>query len=199
FPIFLAVKGDSPFSSVSDLVAYARNPGNKVPYGYAQGTGEIAGAAFVRLANLQATGVAYKGWPQAWLDLAAGEYNFAIGDLVSSAPFVKTGRVKFLAVSSGKESKLAPELPPIAKAANLPDYDVVTWMGFAGPAGIPKDIVEKLSGALNAMLARPAVVQALKELGVEAAPNTPAEFASWIQAQVEVWRVATQLAGIEPR
>ncbi len=197
-PFALVVNGSAPFNSLADLVAFARNPANKASYGYVQGTGQAAAAAFGKLANLNAVAVGYKGWPQAWTDLAGGQFTFAIGDMASSRPLVQSGRLKMLAVTSEQKTALAPQLPTIASEAQLPGFDIVTWIGLSGPANMAPETVRKISTAMNAMLMRADVKAKMNTMGMETSPISPEEFRTYIKSQIEMWRVKAKEAGIEP-
>lgn len=198
FLFVLAVPGDSPFKSAADLKSYgAANPG-KLTYAYGNSTGQIAGAAFSALAGLQAVAVPYKSSPQTLTALGGGEVNFLFVDLASSQALLKSGRVRALAITTANRSTLAPELPPLAKSANLPGFDLAAWVGVVGPAGMPADVTQRLSASINGILKRKDVAERLTSLGADVFPGTAAEFQTYMVEQYNSWRDKIKAAGIHP-
>lgn len=198
FPFVLLVNAQSPVRSVDDLRQQARSAPKGVSFGYGNSTGQIASAAFSSLTGMAATAVPYKSSPQVLVDLIGGQIDFAFGDLASSQGQLKSGRVRALAVSTEVPSALIPGLPTLAKAAALPGFDLAAWVGILGPAGLPADITEKLSHRINAMLARPEVVEKLTAMGAEVAPAKVPEFTAYIARQSAVWGSKVKDAGIKP-
>lgn len=198
FPFVLAVNSASPAHTVADLVRSARDPATKTSYGYGNSTGQIAGAAFNSLARLDATAVPYKSSPQALTDLIGGQLGFLFTDLASSQSQVKAGRLRILAVTTEQRSKLAPELPPLAATAGLHGFDLAAWVGVMAPAGLPPEIREKLDLAINAMLARPEVIEKFNGIGAEVAAAHAKDFESYLRRQLDVWGAKVREAGITP-
>ena len=198
-PFVLAVRGDSPFKSVSDLLAYGKaNPG-KLSYGYANSTGQISGASFNTQTKLGALAVSYKTAPQVLTDLIGGEIAFTFSDVGSSAALTQAGRLRAIAVTSEEKSALMPELPTIATAANLPGYVVSAWVGFVGPAGLPPEVTQKVSSVLLKMLQRKDVIDKLAAVSAEPAPMGNREMGPYMVRQLDVWGQKVRDAGIEPQ
>ena len=103
-----------------------------------------------------------------------------------------------LAVTSEKPSALAPGLPSVASAAQLPGFDLAAWVGVLGPAGMPVDVTNRLSVAINQMLARAEVVERFSSMGSEAAPGDAAELDRTMRTQLEAWGRKVREAGITP-
>ena len=198
FPFVLAVNADLPVKNVADLLAYGRNARNKVSYAYGNSTGQVVGAAFSSLARLDATAVPYKSTPQALTDLIGGQVTFMFVDLASSRPHVAAGRVRVLAVTSEQPSAMAPDLPTIASAAQLPGFDLSAWVGVISPAGMPKALVDRLSSRIASMLARREIIDKLTALGAEVAPGSAAELDAYMKRQLDVWGRKVRDAGIQP-
>jgi len=198
FPFVLAVEANLPVNSVAELIEYSKKAPNGLSYAYGNSTGQVAGAAFKSLANVNATAIPYKSTPQAMTDLIGGQVAFMFVDLASSQPNMKAGRLRTLAVSTEKRSRLAPELPSIAEAVNLPGFDLAAWVGVMGPAGMAPEITEKISTQINAMLARPEVVKRFTDMGAEVSPAPAAEFAKYLEHQLTVWETKVREAGIQP-
>ena len=198
FLFVLVVPGDSPLKSVADLKSYAAaNPG-KLTYAYGNSTGQIAGAAFSKLAGLQALAVPYKSTPQALTAVGGAEVNFLFVDLASSQALVKSGRVRALAITTASRSTMAPDLPPLATSANLPGFDLAAWVGVVGPVGMPADVTRQLSASVNAILKRKEVVERLTALGADVFPGNADELQAYMVEQYKGWRDKIKAAGIEP-
>ena len=199
FLFVLAVPGDSPFKSVADIKSYAAANHGKLSYGYGNSTGQIAGAAFSRLAGLHdALAVPYKSTPQALTALGGSEVNFLFVDLASSQALLKSGRIRALAITTASPSPLAPDLPPLATSANLPGFDLAAWVGVIGPAGMPADVTQRLSASINSLLKRKEVVERLAGLGADVFPGTASELQAYMVVQYNSWRDKIKAAGIQP-
>ena len=197
-PYLMLVEPGSPFKTVRELVDFARaNPG-KLSYGYGNSTSQVAGAAFERAGGIKATAVPYKSLPPALTDLAGSQINFLFADLGSAAPLVKGGKVRPIAFTLEKRFSLMPDLPTVAETPGFAGFEVISWVGVIGPAGMPPDIVDRLSTALQKILARPAVKAKLSELNGEVAGSTPQEMDRFVAAQLESWRTKIRDAGIQP-
>jgi putative tricarboxylic transport membrane protein len=197
-PYVLVVPPSSPIRTVSELVARARaNPG-KMNYGYGNSTSQLAGAAFVRQGKIDATAVAYKSMPPSMTDLIAGRLDFLFVDLTSAQGFLKSGQVKPIAFSLEKRSAQRPDLPAIAETPGFAGYEVTSWVGIVGPAGIPGDIVERLNAEFRRSLAKPEVRAKLEEMGGEVASSTPQEMDQFVRRQLEIWGNQIRAAGIQP-
>ena len=198
FPFVLAVNANLPVKNVAELLAFGRTAQNKLSYAYGNSTGQVAGAAFSSLTRLDAAAVPYKSTPQALTDLIGGQVTFMFVDLASSRPHVASGRVRVIAVTSEQPSAMAPDLPTIAAAAQLPGFDLVAWVGVIGPAGMPPAVVNRLSTRIASMLARKEVVDKLVSLGAEVAPGSAAELDAYMKRQLDVWGRKVKDAGIQP-
>lgn len=198
FLFILTVAADSPVKSVSDLVSYAKANPTKASFAYGNSTGQIAGAAFNNLAQLGAIAVPYKSTPQALTALVGGEVSYLFVDLASSQALLKAGRLRALAVTTEAKSKLAPELPTLAAAANLPGFDLAAWVGIVGPAALPTDITSKLSASINKVTAKKEVTDKLVSMGADISPGTAAELGTYMNQQLASWRDKIKAAGIQP-
>ncbi|GAC1390962.1 MAG: tripartite tricarboxylate transporter substrate binding protein [Variovorax sp.] len=197
FPFVLAVNASLPVASVQELIAYAHDPAHRLSYGYGNSTGQVAGAAFNSLAKLDATAVPYKSTPQALTDLMGNQIGFLFVDLASSQSHLKSNRLRALAVTTERRSKMAPELPTLADSAKLPGFDLAAWVGVLAPAGLPKDITERLSVEINRALASRKVFDKLTALGAEVAPGDASELRGTMEQQLQVWGRKVKEAGIQ--
>ena len=198
FPFVLAVNASLPVRTPQEFVAYARANRGKLNYAYGTPTVQIPAEALNRLLSLEATGVAYKSSPGALTDVIGGQAQFLVVDLASARPHLQAGKLRALAVTTSRRSALAPDLPTIEETLGLKDFDLAAWTGLFGPAGLPKDVVDRLSSALQQVLAKPEVRERIVTAGAEPTPSDAATFAALVRRQLEVWGRKVADAGIQP-
>ena len=179
----------APDGYTGELIAYAKAHPGKLNYA-TSGNGTIVHlntAAFSAQAGVEMTHIPFKGTALAIPDLIAGQTHVLFDSLPTGMPHAKAGRLRAIAVTSEKRSTLAPELPTLAESG-LPGYSSVTWFGVYLLAGAPPALVEKVHKAFAKAVQAPEVAESLAKLGVEpAAPRTPAQFASMVQADSNRW------------
>ena len=198
FPFILAVNASLPIRSAQELVTYAQQNRGKMSYAYGTPTVQIPCEAINRLKQLGAVGVPYKSSPPALNDVVAGLVQFLVVDLASARPHLQSGRLRALAVTSAKRTALAPELPTVEEALGLKDFDLAAWTGMFGPAGLPKEVVSKVSGALQRSLAKPEVRERINALGADPTPSDTPAFTELVKRQLDIWGRNLTLAGIQP-
>jgi tripartite-type tricarboxylate transporter receptor subunit TctC len=198
FPFILAVNASLPVTTAQEFVAYARANKGKLNYAYGTPTVQIPAEALNRLLQLEATGVAYKSSPGALTDVIGGQAQFLVVDLASARPHLQAGRLRALAVTTSRRTALAPELPTIEETLGLRDFDLAAWTGVFGPAGMPKDIVDKLSSTLVQILAKPDVRERITKAGAEPTPSDAAAFGALVRRQLDLWGRKVADAGIKP-
>ncbi len=118
-------------------------------------------------------------------------------DLASGMPYVKAGQIRALAVTTAQRSALLPDLPSMAEAG-VKDFDLNSWNGYLGPAGLPPEIVGKLNAAINKIVSNPETKAKLAALGFDAFSGTSADFATFVAQQVVTWGDLIKGAGIQP-
>jgi len=184
-------------NSVNDLIAYAKaNPGKVNMASSGNGTSiHMAGELFKSMTKTYMVHLPYKGSPPAVTDLIAGNVDIMFDNLPSSINFIRSGRLKALAVTSSKRSPAFPDLPTIAEAANLPGYEATSWFGIVGPANMPADILNKDSTVLMAAINSPAVKEKYLALGAQPVGNTPAQFATFIKNEITKWTKVVKDSG----
>jgi len=195
----LAVNSAEPFTSVVDLIAYAKaNPG-RLTYGSA-GAGSIihlAGEFFKRTAAVELVHVPYKGAAPAITDLVGGQIRMMFAPAVNALPLAASGKLRALAVTSAKRSRLAPDLPTIAESG-LPGFEVTGWYGLAAPAATAPAAVARLNAETNRALASADTVEQLRQQGLEPVGDTPEQAGAWIRSEVAQWTKVIRDAGIKP-
>jgi tripartite-type tricarboxylate transporter receptor subunit TctC len=196
-PNVLVVRADSPFQSLADVISYARaNPG-KLNYG-TSGPGSVSHLSSEMLKNItkaQAVEVAYKGGVLAIQDLLGGQIQYIFSDSLPAMAHIRGGKLRPLCVTGSERYSLLPE-PPLCQAA-APGLVAVNWWGVLVPAGTPRPIVDKLNADTVKTLADPDVKKKFADLGVEAVSSTPAEFASFIKAEMDKYSKLIREANIK--
>jgi tripartite-type tricarboxylate transporter receptor subunit TctC len=195
-PFAIAVSPKLPVSNMKELIAYAKaNPG-KISYATPNSTSLVASETIKVLAKVDLVGVQYKASPQALTDLVGGQLEMYVVDLGSGLSTLKSGKVKVLAVTPARGSKILPGVPPVADA--LPGFDLTSWNGIFGPAGLPKPIVDRLNAETLAVLAEKDVQEKLANVGFEVWPSkSPDEFAKYVADQLTRWTKMIKDAGIK--
>lgn len=197
FAFFLVVHPSVPAKTPSELIDYARaNPG-KLNYASGNVNGVLAAAQLISIGKLQMVHVPYKGEPLAIPDLLNARVHMMFGTGGVTAPLVREGKLRALATLLPARSSLLPDVPTMAEAG-MPQLSIVIWGGLFGPAKMPKDIVEKLSHEVNAVLQRPEVHGQLERQGSEPGGSTPAEFSAFLKQQLADWGKAAREAGLKP-
>ena len=197
-PFLLVTNPSRPYKTVKELVDYAKaNPGN-VTYATGNSTGIVAGGTLGAVAGIDILHIPYKGTPQALTDLVGGQVDFMFTDFTSGMPFVTSGRLHAMAVSTAKRSELVPDLPSMEEAG-VPNFDINSWNGYFGPAGMSPEIVKVLNTAINKIVNDPATKKRLADLGFDAFSGTPEEFATFVQDQYVLWGDLIKAAKIAPQ
>ena len=193
----LVVHPSVPAHSVKELIAIARKKPNQLAYGSSGtgGTGHMAGALFQRLAKIQILHVPYKGSGPAMVDLVAGQTQLGFASQPSVAGFIRDNKLRALAVTTARRSKLFPELPTLAEAG-VPGYESHAWYGFVVPTKTPQHIVARLNQEIGRALQQPEVGHALAAQGLEAWTMSPEEFGKYIRSEWEKWSRVIREAGI---
>ena len=197
-PFVVAVNSDVPVNTLPELVSWSRANKGKVFYGYSGTVFRVPAETLNRTQQLGATAVPFKSSPDAMTEVIAGRVQFLVVDLASSQPHLTSKRLRALAVTSGKRSALAPELPTVEEALGIQDFDMAAWTGLFGPANLPKPIVDKLSAALLKILERPDMRQRMFAANLEPMPANPMVFGNMVKQQLKSWGAKVKDAGIEP-
>jgi len=181
-PQILVVPENAPYKTVAEFLDFARkNPGKLSFASAGGGTGShLAGEALNEQAKVNLMHVPYKGGAPALTDLMSGQVSAYFGNVASTLSYVKSGKLRALAVSSTRRVPALPDTPTLGESG-LPGYNVVEWNGVFLPKGTPPDIVQKLGKAVQAAVNDPTVRQKLLQLGLEPAGTTPEAFARFVQ------------------
>lgn len=197
-PYLLAVDARLPVKTLKDFMVYAK-AGNKLSYAYSNGPGQMGGELLSKALGVTFAAAAYKSSPQAMTDVVGGHVNFMFTDVSSSNAYLHARGLRPLALTAATRSKLLPDLPTFEEASGLKNFEMVTWVGISGPAGVPAAIVSRVNAGINRMLGRPQIVETLAGLGAEVSGGTPAEFNDFMKKQLELWGGKVKQANIEPQ
>ena len=197
-PNLLVVNPSVPAKTVKELIAYAKaNPG-KLSFG-SPGVGSglhLSGALFNKEAGLDITHVAYKGTTPAMNDLIGGQITMMFGALPTLMPQVKAGKLRALAVTSGKRSAFAPEIPTLAESG-LPSIDISSWYAIMAPARTDPQVVKALADEVRRIVALPEVKASLDAQGLTPVAMPPAELAGYIRKETAVWAKVIRESNIQ--
>ena len=198
-PNVIVVPPKVPVKTMAEFVALAKKSNPPLTFASAGiGTSNhLSGELLAQSAGIKLTHVPYKGQPEALTDLLAGRVSMMPLTTALATPYIKSGKLRALAVTTAKRSTVLPELPTVAEAAHLPGYEVGTWFGLVAPAKVPDAVVDKLSKDVSAILAQPDVQAKLHHLGMELAPQSPSEFDAFVAHEYAKWTRVIKQAGIE--
>ena len=197
-PFVIAVHPTVPATTLKELIEYARRQPDKLAYASA-GSGSITHLAtelFLEMAKIKMVHVPYKGTGPALNDTIAGNTQLISGSVATTLQFIKSGRLRGLAVTTPQRIAAAPDLPTVAEAG-VPGYQVVLWHGLVGPKGLSAAVVERLNRAANDALKSKDVEDLLAADGVAPAGGTPEQFRALIKADIERWRGVVRQASIK--
>jgi tripartite-type tricarboxylate transporter receptor subunit TctC len=194
----LAVALSLPVKSVQELIDHARrNPGKLLFASNGNGTSvHLSGELFKHMTGTQITHVPYKAAQQGVSDMIGGQIHLMFDNASSIGGHVRAGRVRGLAVTGAKRSSSYPELPTVADSG-VPNFEVTIWAGIVAPAGVPKDIVNRLNAEINKALTTSTIKEKFGVLGTEPTGGTPAEFAALIKREVIKWTAVVKDANIK--
>ena len=184
-----------PAHSVKELIALAKAHPGMINYASSGSgsTAHLASELFKNMAGVQMVHVPYKGAGPALADLVSGQVQTMFTGISSTLPYVKSGKLQALAVSSEKRLPILPDVPAVAET--LPGYEVTTWYGVFLPAGAPAGVIDRLHDALAQALNSADTRQRLAALGADPRVNTPREFAAAIRSELEKWAAIIKVSG----
>lgn len=196
-PFALAVHPSVPATNMQELIAHVKvNPG-KLSYATPNSTSLVAMETIKRISGLFILPIPYKSSPQAMTDLVGGLVHVYVVDLGSGMSMLKSDRIRTLGVTTARESKLLPGVPPIGRTVR--GFDLTSWNGIFGPAGLPRPVVDRLNAELQVVLADKEVQDKLAAIGFEVWPTkTPEEFQKYVADQLKQWTTLIKQAGIKP-
>jgi tripartite-type tricarboxylate transporter receptor subunit TctC len=196
-PNILLVRTDSPFKTLGDMIAQARSKPGSLSFGHA-GTGtstHLAGELLKNLAKIDLNAIPYKGGAPSINDLLGGQIPMSFNNGPESVGQLEAGTVRALAVTTASRASFLPNVPSMAEA--VPGYDTEVWWGLLGPAGMPADLIAKLSHDFVAAQNTDPVKERLGKLGASPIGSSPLEFDAKIRADARKWVPIIEAAGMK--
>jgi tripartite-type tricarboxylate transporter receptor subunit TctC len=196
-PVLLMANPKSGPASLKDLPAAAAAPGYTFGSGGPGSIGHIVGEMTKSAMKINMVHIPYRGGAPMTTDLIAGQIPVGIDVITAFVPMVKAGQIKALAVTTRTRSPLLPDVPTVVELG-YPQLVAENYFGVSGPAGLPKDVTDKLGKALADIVADPAIVKKFEELGITTVKMGSAEFSQFVARQVSDWGPAIKAADIKP-
>jgi tripartite-type tricarboxylate transporter receptor subunit TctC len=198
FPMVITVRAPFPANTLVELIAYANaNPGKinigTPPIGSPQ---HVAGELFKMLTGTNVVLVAYRGGPPAITDALGGQIEGVIGTVLLLIEFIRSGKLRALAVTGTARSELLPDIPTVSTIVQ--GFEASQWIGIGAPANTPAAIIERLNGEANASLADPRIKARLIVLGGTTFTGTPSEFGAFVAAETAKWGKVVKFANLKP-
>ena len=196
-PTVLVVNADSPFKTVKELIDYAKSNPGKIQYA-SGGVGSpqhIAMAMFESMAGIKFTHVPYKGASQAAIGVAGGEVPLMFNAIGTVLPLIKSGKLRPIAIAGAQRTPIMNDIPTVSESG-VPGYNYASWVGIIGPAGVPDEIVNKLSGEILKALAMPEIIKKLSDNGIDPYPMNASQMSAFMAADYQRMGKVIKEAGI---
>lgn len=196
-PFVLVAHPGTPYQTLPELLAAARQQPGTINYASAgPGTSNhLAGEMLASAAGIKLMHVPYRGSAPALADVLAGHVPLMFDLQTTSAPYVRQGKLKALAVTGSQRSALLPNVPTVAESG-VPGYEVSAWFAVFAPAKVPQPVQKRLSDGLTEVLRAPDMLQKLRELGAEPDARSAAEFNAYVRTEAEKYERVVKAAGL---
>jgi tripartite-type tricarboxylate transporter receptor subunit TctC len=199
-PLALVVPANAPYDTMAEFVKFLRTTDQAVTYASAGiGTpGHLAGELLKLKLNNKLTHVPYKGAAPALNDVVGGHVDFYFPGFPAAVPLMQGGKVRLLAVSTAKRSSTAPDIPSVAEATGIAEFDFALWVGFFGPRALPIDVAKRLNTAINHILLEPEMKSRLQNDGAEVSALSIDQFSGFVGAEIAKYQAIIAAAAIKP-
>jgi tripartite-type tricarboxylate transporter receptor subunit TctC len=197
-PLVMEVNPAVPAKTIPEFIAYAKaNPGKLNMASGGNGTSDhVCGELFKMMTGVNMVLVQYRSGALALTDLLGGQVQVLFDPLPAAMEYIRTGKVRALAVTTATRSEALPDIPTVSEF--VPGYEAILWDGIGSPSNTPPEIIAILNKQVNAALADPMFKRRLVDLGLEPFANTPAEFGKFIADDTEKWGKVIRAANIKP-
>jgi tripartite-type tricarboxylate transporter receptor subunit TctC len=198
-PGILTVNPSVPAKNLQELVALAKAKPGSLAYGTPGGltSGQLSMQYLIKLAAVDITEIGYKGGGPALTDLLAGHIQMLINSPTSTIPHVKSGKLRPIATTGATRPEALKDIPTIAESG-FPGFELYEWYALFLPAGTPKPIVDRLYAEVMKVMASPAMVKRIAEIGAQSSTDTPQQFAKFLEKEDKVWGDLVKQIGIKP-
>jgi tripartite-type tricarboxylate transporter receptor subunit TctC len=197
-PNLLVVHPSLRVRTVKDLVALAKAKPGALNYASSGSgsAGHLAAELFKKVAGVSMVHIPYKGAAPALTDVVAGQAQLYFTSPISATPYVRSGRLRMVAVTSSRRSPSLPDVPTVAESG-YPDFDVLSWWGIVAPAAVPRDIIARLHAEIVKAVNLPDTQAHFADQGADAATNTPDQFAAYIKSEIVKWAKLIKETGVK--
>jgi tripartite-type tricarboxylate transporter receptor subunit TctC len=195
-PNVMEVNPSVPAKSVAEFIALAKSKPGKINFA-SSGSGtsiHMSAEMFMMLTGVKMLHIPYKGSGPALADLIGGQVDVMFDNLTSSIGFIRSGKLRALAITSATRYPELPDLPTMQEAG-VPGYEATAWFGIVAPRGISRDVVLRINGEVNKALVQPDVREKLAQQGAVATPMTPEQFGTFIHNEVVKWGKVVKASG----
>lgn len=194
--LVLMVRSEHPAKNIKEFLDHAKQHNGNLNAGYGSSSSQISIAVLSGLGKFEVQSVPYKGIPLAVNDVLGGTVDFTFVDLGNAMAQAKGGKLRPLGITAPRRSSLVASWPALAET--LPGFDITAWFAIAGPGALPKDVVDKLNGAVNQALKQPAVQEKLAGVGIQPMPMSPSELKGFVDKEVTKWVNLAREAKVQP-
>jgi tripartite-type tricarboxylate transporter receptor subunit TctC len=196
----LVVSAESPVKSAKDLIALGKTKDANLTYA-TPGAGSIAHLAaelFARNAGIEMRHITYRGIMPGLTDVMRGEVTAMFSQVSTAKPLIDSGKLRALGVASKTRNAALPDVPTIAEAAGMPEFEAVSWYALMAPAGTPEPVIAKLRDGVVQAIGSPSAKASLQKLGAQPVGSSPAELATLIAIDTARWGKVIRDADIKP-
>lgn len=199
-PLALAVPASAPYSTIGEFVNFLRTTDKQVTFasGGVGTSGHLAGELLRLKLNHRLTYVPYKGAGQALTDLIAGQVDFYFPGFIPAMPMMQAGKLKVLAVATTGRSPVAPDIPTVAAATGIANFDFTLWAGFFAPRATPADLVTRLNIEINKIILEPDIKSRLQDNGAQVSALSSEEFAAFVRGEIKKYQSIIKEADVKP-
>jgi len=194
--LVLMVKADHPAKNIQEFLSYATQRPGKVNAGYGSSSSQVSIAVLNKLGKVDTVGIAYKGIPLAMNDVMAGVVDYTFVDLGNSMAQAKGGKLRPLGITASKRSPMVPDWPSLAES--MPGFDITAWFALVGPAGMPKDVVDKLNTTIGQALKSKETQDKLAGVGIQTMAMSPEQLKAFMASEVNKWLRLVKESNIQP-
>lgn len=196
YPNAIVVNSSVPANNLRELVATLKKPGSHYSYGSdGNGTASHLGMEMLKhQGKLELTHIPYRGGAPMLTDLMGGQIQVGITGLPAAQPFIKSGKLKLIAVTTAQRFPSAPDYPTVAEQG-FPAFSAPPWSGFFAPKGTPKALVDKISADMRIVMQDPAAKEKILAAGSEFATSTPQQFRIFVENEIEKWAESVRISG----
>ena len=177
-PFFVTTSSDGPIKSVADLIAVSKSKPGVISYGtpFIGSPAHLGSALFESMSGTKMINTPFKETSQLFTSVANGNVSWALGTFATTGPFVRSGKLKLLAVGASKRSSSAPDVPTVDEEAKFLGFEVISWVGLFAPIGTPSTALEKINRDFARALNETDIRQKMMSMGIEATPSSRGEF-----------------------